>query len=62
MTRFKFNQNFEWFGPNPKCKLCALALWAFTRSETPIEIPDEAASAAYAAGAGYPVGYETLAQ
>lgn len=55
MALFKFDEDFTWWGldPNRRCKLCkALSLFAFKRRETPIEIPEDAAKAAEAAGVG----------
>lgn len=52
---FKFDKDFNWWGldPNRKCKICkALSLFAFKRREIPVEIPDDAAKAAEAVGAG----------
>ena len=62
MTRFQFTRDFPWWGPNPKCKLCALALWMFTRANEPVDIPDDAADAAELAGAGQRVEYTGMAQ
>jgi hypothetical protein len=65
MALFKFDKDFKWWGvaPNRKCKICkALSLWMFKAKETAIEIPEEAAAAAEAAGVGKRVNYEAMQQ
>lgn len=65
MALFKFDRDFEWWGldPNRKCKLCkALSLWAFKKRDAAIDVPDEAAIAAEAAGVGKRVNYEAMQQ
>lgn len=52
MIWFRFTRDFDWWGKNPHCVFCQLALWAFKRRDEAIEIPEEAAAAAIAAGAG----------
>lgn len=55
MALFKFDKDFKWWGiaPNRKCKICkALSLWMFKASDRVLDIPDEAARDAEAAGAG----------
>lgn len=61
MTLFKFDREFPWWGKNPNCKFCALALWMF-KPGRPVEIPDDAADAAELAGAGVRVPYEAMQQ
>jgi hypothetical protein len=65
MALFKFDQDFKWWGvaPNRKCKICkALSLWMFKAGSRVIEIPEEAARDAEAAGVGKRVNYETMQQ
>lgn len=51
-TRFRFFRDFDWKGPHPYCVLCKFAIWAFKKTDDPIEIPEAAAREAEAAGAG----------
>lgn len=60
MTWFRFTRDFGWWGPNTKCRGCALVLYWFKGGDAPIQIPEEAAKAAEAAGAGVP--YEAFQQ
>lgn len=63
MALFKFDKDFAWWGPDRKCVLCKrLALWMFKKRDAAIEIPDEAATAAEAAGVGRRVNYEAMQQ
>lgn len=65
MALFRFSKDFDWWGHPRNCKLCKLALWAFKRTpddHEPIEIPEAAADAAEAAGAGKRVNYEAMQQ
>ncbi len=55
MALFRFDKDFDWWDldPNRKCKLCkALSLFVFKRREAPVDIPEDAAKAAEAAGVG----------
>lgn len=49
---FRFFRNFDWRAPHPYCVLCKFVIWAFKKSDEPIEIPEAAALEAEAAGAG----------
>jgi len=53
-VRFRFFRHFDWLGPNPKCVLCKLAIYAFQKTAPgqTIDVPAEAAHAAESAGAG----------
>lgn len=51
-VKFRFFRDFDWLGPNRKCVFCKLAVWAFKKTDTPIDVPRHAAEAAEAAGAG----------
>lgn len=62
MVLFKFNRDFPWWGPNSRCVGCAMVLWFFTRGERPLEIPEDAARDAEAAGAGKRISYEAMQQ
>lgn len=62
MALFKFDRDFHWWGKNPNCAACAMALWFFARGARTIEVPDDAARDAEAAGAGKRVVYEAMQQ
>jgi hypothetical protein len=51
-VRFRFFRNFDWHAPHPYCVLCKFVIWAFKKTDEPIEIPEAAALEAEAAGAG----------
>lgn len=54
MVEFVFERPFDWWGPNEDCRHCAPCLHAFKPSIAgrSIFIPEAAAAAAEAAGAG----------
>lgn len=65
MALFKFDHDFSWWGlnPNRKCKVCkALSLFMFKRRESPVDIPEDCATAAEQAGVGKRVNYEAMQQ
>lgn len=49
-VRFKFSRDFDWLAPG-KCKLCQLVTWAYKAGHD-LLVPQAAADAAVAAGAG----------
>lgn len=50
MAMIRIKRAIEVWGPKPRCVLCR-AIWALLPSASPVDVPEEVAAAAVAAGA-----------